>query len=198
MRKELAFGVVVLGFASQCCGSAQELRESISGLEAYCSTSQFSTIGSVEEWGFSSRDYNAMPFVAAVAAVSNHWQDAIADWGYYSTNGNARLLFRLLTGFAGTNALVGVLDGMLDIAETNQMKCPPTWFHKQIIPNSAPLERFVERNYSIPVVSNCMWRASLVYSNDLQLCGFLQKILSGFRKETLEDIDSVEQIDWSK
>ena len=88
-------------------------------------TSKIESASTIDEWVFFDDFYDKIPFTNACAVVSNNWQYAMDDWAYYSTNTEARLFFKNLCGFAGTNTLIGVWNRMLDISSANTNACTP-------------------------------------------------------------------------
>lgn len=175
-----------------------DVRETFATLEAYCATSKYSRISSVEEFGFSTHSLGSSPLIGAIAAVSNHWSDIIADWDYYSTNGTARMLLGNVICHSGTNAYLSIWSGLLEICATNNAKCPPAVIEQFAFPSAFPLYQYAQLNYQIPAVSNCLYRTSLLLTNDVQDIQLFNRILSGQEKEEIEDERTLDNADWSK
>ena len=163
-------------------------------LRAYCGTTPYGDMDYIREWGFSRRIYAAVPFTNAVAAVSNHWQEAMADWDYFATNAEQRLLFRNIVGFSGTNAFFGVWDALMDIHTNAPAKCPLAYIDDFSVPPATPLEEYVFLNYSLPAVSNRLARFRAFYpSTDQEMQEYFDEIMSGFRKAEIEAVRAMEQ-----
>ena len=175
-----------------------EVREAFATLEAYCVTSKCSKLSSVEEFGFSTHSLDSSPLLGAIAAVSNHWSDIIVDWDFYSTNRTARMLLENVICHSGTNAYLGIWSGLLGICATNNAKCPPAVIEQFAFPSASPLYQYAQLNYQIPAVSNCLYRTSLLLTNDVQDIQLFNRILSGQEKEEIEDERALENADWSK
>ena len=175
-----------------------EVRGALETLEAYCATSKYSRLSSVEEFGFSTHSLDSSPLTGAIAAVSNHWSDIIADWDFYLTNGTARMLLENVVCHAGTNAYLNIWSGLLEICTTNSDKCPPAVIERFAFPSAHPLYQYAQLNYQIPAVSNCLYRTSLLLTNDVQDIQLFNRILSGQEKEEIEDERALDNADWSK
>ena len=178
---------------------AQTVHEAIDELRTYCATSSYGDIEYVKEWGFSPKSYMSAPFINAVEAISNHWQEALADWGFFATNEEHRLLFRHLVGFAGTNAFIGVWNRLIDLHEADARQCAAKYIREVRTAASTPLEDYVFLNYQIPAISNSLIRSRALYSAtnaDMQV--YFDEIFTGYRKEEIEDERALDNADWSK
>ena len=167
---------------------AQVVHEAIEDLRAYCVTSYYGDIDYVKNWGFSQQAYMAAPFTNAVATISNHWQEALADFDFFATNAERRLLFRHVVGFSGTNAFIGVWNGLIDLHALDERKFDKEYIRKVRVAAATPLEDYVFLNYQIPAISNCLLRSRALYSvtnSDMQ--AYFDEIFSGYRKELVEE-----------
>ena len=134
-----------------------DVRMALANLESYCTTSKYSRLASVEEFGFSSHSFDSPPLVGAIAAVSNHWSEIISDWDFYATNKTARMLLGNVICYSGTNAYLGIWSGLLEICVTNNEKCPPSVIEQFAFHSVPPLYQYAQMNYQIPTVSNCLY-----------------------------------------
>ena len=123
------------------------------------------------------------------------WQYAMDDWAYYSTNTEARLFFRNLCGFAGTNTLVGVWNRMLDIASVNTNACSPMTISWLYAAPATPLEGYVILNYDNPAISNCLIRTRQLFQPGSDDRLYYDKVLSGERKIEWEVENGIMQSD---
>ena len=187
----------LLGFTLSASG--QTVCGAIDELQSYCATSRYSRIDYIKDWGFSPRSYSAVPFINAVAAVSNHWQGALDDWGYYATNSERRLLLANVVSFAGTNALIGLWGNLLTMCEQQSNPVLLQFIDEFHAPSTGPLEDYVFLNYDIPAISNCLLRAKALHSpTNTEMRTYYNAILSGDYRETIEDQRALDNADWSK
>ena len=192
MNRKLAMSIVgILALAQLSVG--QTVRLAIDSLRIYCATSHYSQIEFVKDWGFAPQSYSAAPFTNAVHAVSNHWQEAMADWDYYATNAERRLLFRQIAGFAGTNAFIGIWNALLDISEVDMERCPKEFIRNLRVAASTPLENYVFLHYQLPSISNCLVRSQTLYSTtNTVMREYFNDIFSGLRKAIAEETAHLE------
>ena len=177
--------------AGCCFADGMAVRNAITNLASFCAASNMDDARSIKEWGFSFAVRRTIPFANACAAVSNNWQYAMDDWAYYSTNTEARLFFRNLCGFAGTNTFIGVWNKMLDIASADTNACSPMtvfWLHAA---PATPLENYEILHYDNPAISNCLIRTRKLHPTDSEWRQLYDEILSGERKRDWEDEQSV-------
>ncbi len=167
---------------------AQIVHEAIDELRAYCATSYYGDIEYVKEWGFSPKSYLAAPFTNAVASVSNHWQDAIIDWGYYATNSERRLILANIVSFAGTNAFIGIWSNLVTFCENTHDSVVLKFIDDIHAPATGPLEDYVFLHFDIPAISNCLLRTKALYSpTNIEMQVYFNEIFSGYRKELVEE-----------
>ena len=126
MKTNNRIAILVCMMMAGCCfADGMAVRNAIGDLQTFCVTSKIESASTIDEWGFFDDFYDKIPFTNACAVVSNNWQYAMDDWTYYTTNSEARLFFKKLCGFAGTNTLIGVWNRMLDISSANTNACTP-------------------------------------------------------------------------
>ena len=179
-------GIIMSSFTF--CEGDLFVRPAIEDLRAYCATSNCGDLLFVKSWGFSPAAYGASPFVHAVASVSNHWQEAMADWDYYATNAEHRLLLQNLIGFAGTNTLLGVWDALMDVHEANTNRCSLQRITEFYDAPSSPLEYYVFEHFDIPAVSNRLVRNRGLCVSNVEMRVYFDGILSGEAKAELQMI----------
>jgi hypothetical protein len=176
----------MLGFVLSATG--QTVSGAIDDLQSYCATSRYSQIAYIKDWGFSPRSYSAAPFQNAVAAVSNHWQGAFSDWGYYATNSERRLLLANVVSFAGTNAFIGLWGKLLDMYEQQSDSVLLRFIDEIHAPATGPLEDYVFLNFDLPAISNCLLRTRAFHSpTNTEMRTYYDSVLSGEYRETIED-----------
>ena len=169
------------------------LHQVLDDLNGHCSTSQYCSIGQIDSWGFSTHIYGASAFTNAVAMVSNHWAEALADWNYFNTNTESRILFENIVSFAGTNALIGIWSALLDACENE-----PNFGMRQFIeyvhaPANGPLKNYVFLNYDMPAISNCLLRSKELYgSTNTEMRAYYDSVLTGRHKRIIEDERAME------
>ena len=125
MKTVVSVCLAALLAGGYCHADEALVRNAINDLHTFCVTSKTESVATIREWGFFDDLYDKAPFTNACAVVSNNWQYAMDDWTYYTTNSEARLFFKKLCGFAGTNTLIGVWNRMLDISSANTNACTP-------------------------------------------------------------------------
>ena len=64
-------------------GSVQDVRNAFENIDTFCKTSRYSRLPGIEEYGISDQDLASKHVLDAVSAVSNNWQEVLADWDYY-------------------------------------------------------------------------------------------------------------------
>ena len=192
MKTNNRIAILVCMMMAGCCfASGMAVRNAINDLHTFCVTSKTESVATIREWGFFDDLYDKAPFTNACAVVSNNWQYAMDDWAYYSKNTEARLFFRNLCGFAGTNTFIGVWNKMLDIASADTNACSPMtvfWLHAA---PATPLENYEILHYDNPAISNCLIRTRKLHPAGSEWCQLYDEILSGERKRDWEDEQSV-------
>lgn len=196
---KFAFLVVVVFLAPfHNLFALQEVRDAISMLETYCSTSCWGDVSTIREWGIPESEYSHGPFASASAAISNNWCEILSDWDYYATNETARMLIQRAMCHSGTNAFIGIWCGLLDINAEDENKCPPETIFKFAFPSSPPLYQYQTFNYNVPIISNCLYRTSLLFTNDANYSSLFSNVISGLSKEIVEEEEALENEDWSQ
>lgn len=179
--------------AGCCFASGMAVRNAISNLVSFCAESDMDDARSINEWGFSFAVRRTSTFTNACAVVLNNWQYAMDDWAYYATNSEARLFFKNLCGFAGTNTLIGVWNRMLDISSANTNACTPMTVMELHDAPATPLEDFVMLHYDNPTISNCLMRTRLLFPAGSDERSYYDMVLSGEQKREWELERSVRQ-----
>ena len=178
--------------------ASQDVRDAISMLETYCSTSIWGDASTIMEWGVPESEYSDGPFLSASEAISNNWCEMLSDWDFYATNETARMLLERVMCHSGTNAYIGIWCGLLDINAANENKCPPETIFKFAFPSSSPLYQYPILNYDVPIISNCLYRTSLLFTNDANYSCLFSNVISGLSKEIVEEENTLEYEDWSQ
>ena len=115
----------------------------------------------------------------AFSSMSNHVDEAVAMLPVVLTNDFQRELFLHMTGHAGTNAFFRVWDGLLGIAETNAVLCPPTLIDNYWSQGTTPLDQYVIFFYDLPVCQSLLMRTRNLLPEGTERRSYLDSVLSG-------------------
>ena len=118
-----------------------------------------------------------------IQAMSNHVDEAVAMLPTVLTNDLQREVFFNMAGYAGTNTLFQVWNGLLDIAETNATLCPASnveWFWTA---STTPLEDYVVFKYDMAISQTLLTRTRNLFSPESNAYQFLNTVLSGEERE---------------
>lgn len=193
MNRSLLLAVLLFG-ACAISASGQTLRSAIADLGAYCATSQHSKVEYIREWGFPQQALVETKFTRAVEMVSNNWFEIVADWNYYATNDESRLLLGKTISFAGTNAFVNTWSNLVDKYEEQGDPSILQFVDEIHAPASGPLAQYVYLNCDIPVISNCLVRSRALYpATNATMRAYYDEILSGFRRDEIMAIREMGQ-----
>ena len=135
------------------------------------------------DWGFQLDTASTNQMIQALVAMSNHVDEAVAMLPTVLTNDLRREVFFNMAGYAGTNTLFQLWNGLLDIAETNATLCPASnveWFWAA---STTPLEDYVVFNYNISISQSLLTRTRNLFSPASDAYQFLNTVLSGEERE---------------
>ena len=135
--------------------------------------------GDIHEWGFYDDVVAKGQMQTAFAALSNHVEEAVAMLPTVLTNDLQREVFLHMTGYAGTNAFFQVWDGLLDIAETNAVLCPPILIDDYWGQGTTPLDQYVIFFYELPVCQSLLMRTRNLIPEGTERRSYLDTVLSG-------------------
>ena len=177
-----------------CKGDQTQTRATLDELSYFCTTSQYCNLSQIAEWGFPSGICGTEPFCNTIAAMSNDWSSLVADWDYYWTNETMRLIIPNIVGFAGTNALLGVWDGLIDICQVDTNRCSAAFIREVYEAATTPLYRYAFINSDKPGVSNLFIRTmNLFPTNDNQIADYFQSVFDSDSREERRFLDNWER-----
>lgn len=130
-------------------------------------------------WSFQLDTASTDPVFQTLVAMSNHVDEAVAMLPTVLTNDLRREIFFKMSGYAGTNVLFRVWDGLLDIAETNSTLCSASYVEWFWAAPTTPLEDYVLFRYNLPESQNLLTRTRNLFPTGSESYLFLNGVLSG-------------------
>lgn len=119
------------------------------------------------------------PVWAAISVMSNRVGDAVAHLPSILTNDLQRDAFLLMAGHAGTNAFFQVWNGLLDIAETNNVAVSPETIDSFCLAATTPLDCYVVFFHAEPSVHSLLERTRDLFPTNSEKRTWYDRTLSG-------------------
>lgn len=188
------FLMAILTIVIPCKGDQTQTRATLDEIGYLCSTSQYCNLSQVAEWGFPAGIFETEPFCSTISAISNDWPSLVADWDYYWTNETMRIIIPNIVGFAGTNALLGVWSGLIDICQADTNRCNATFIREVYEAATTPLYRYAFINSDNPAISNLFVRTmDLLPANDQSYVDYFHDVFDSDAREERRFLDNWER-----
>lgn len=177
MKRFITMSITILPFLAQAGGEAtfQPLFDSVVENRLYPTILR----DAPGDWLFQLDTASTNQMCQALAALSNHVDEAVAMLPTVLTNDVRREVFFKMSGYAGTNVLFQVWNGLLEIAETNAVLCPATYVEWFWDAPTTPLEDYVLFRYDLPISQSLLARTRNLFSSGSDSYRFLNGVLSG-------------------